>query len=291
MTAGLLTTAERSEAASRIGMDAATVRRLLVHEAQVHALPGRRLRDLGDAVLLHDETDPDPFWNRLEAIDWPDDATAFDRHLDAAIVLFSTLGRRPHIWPSAAYDRPPDTVARLLASGFEDVGAGELMALVDRRAAVAAAEERAATGVTLDRLRLPQGDLAALAGSITDVLVDAFDVEPARAPGLRAETQSALGQAVVTHFLVRIGGEPVAVARSATFEGCTYLSSIGTRTWARGRGLGRLVTSHAVVDAIDAGSDWIHLGVFSENLGARRLYERLGFATIGGAVPDLLLIR
>ncbi|MEA2653858.1 MAG: hypothetical protein QOI37_1085, partial [Chloroflexota bacterium] len=34
-------------------IDPATMRRLLLHEARVHAMPGRVLRDLGDAILLH----------------------------------------------------------------------------------------------------------------------------------------------------------------------------------------------------------------------------------------------
>jgi hypothetical protein len=42
-------------------IDAATVRRLLRHEAEVHAIPGRTLRDLGDALLLHDPLEPEPF--------------------------------------------------------------------------------------------------------------------------------------------------------------------------------------------------------------------------------------
>ena len=47
----------------------------------------------------------------------------------------------------------------------------------------------------------------------------------------------------------------------------SYLSSIGTATWARGRGLGELVTMTATADAIAAGSEWIYLGVFADNDG------------------------
>ena len=59
---------------------------------------------------------------------------------------------------------------------------------------------------------------------------------------------------------------------------------------ARGLGLGRLVTATAMVDAIDAGSSLIHLGVFSDNTPARRLYEGLGFMMSGDPGPDMLLI-
>ena len=61
--------------------DAATSRRLLLHEAAVHAVPGRQLDDLGDGLLLLDPVDPEPFWNRLEALRWPTDPDAFDRRL------------------------------------------------------------------------------------------------------------------------------------------------------------------------------------------------------------------
>ncbi|HEX7222043.1 MAG TPA: GNAT family N-acetyltransferase, partial [Candidatus Limnocylindrales bacterium] len=59
----------------------------------------------------------------------------------------------------------------------------------------------------------------------------------------------------------------------------------------RGQGLGRLVTVSAVREALATGSDWTYLGVFSDNAVARRLYENLGFAAIGGPSPDLLLRR
>ena len=59
---------------------------------------------------------------------------------------------------------------------------------------------------------------------------------------------------------------------------------------ARGRGLGRLVTADATVDAFEAGSDLAHLGVFADNRVAMRLYERLGFRPSGRAGPDMMLL-
>jgi ribosomal protein S18 acetylase RimI-like enzyme len=57
----------------------------------------------------------------------------------------------------------------------------------------------------------------------------------------------------------------------------------------QGLGLGRLATAVATADAIAAGSRWTYLGVFDENVVARRLYEGLGFVVMGGPSPDLLL--
>ena len=103
-------------------VDATLVRRLLRHEAEVHAIPGRELRDLGDAILLHDPVEVEPFWNRVEAIRWPDDPIAFDRRLAEMGVLFASIGRQPHFWTLPPHDEPADLIARLFANGFEDVG-------------------------------------------------------------------------------------------------------------------------------------------------------------------------
>ena len=65
---------------------------------------------------------------------------------------------------------------------------------------------------------------------------------PERRAGIEAETAASLGHPWFTHYLVRADGRPAAVARRATFDGLSYLSSIGTAGWARGRGLGSLVT-------------------------------------------------
>ena len=267
------------------------MRRLLVHEARVHAVPGRELRDLGDSILLHDPNDPEPFWNRLEAVAWPSAADAFDRRLAEIGVLFATLGRQPHIWASPSHDAPPDLAARLVANGFEDVGPGLLMVSQDDSAARDTLERPLAPATTMERLAAIRGRAAVdIAEAVVSVLLDAFGVDEARTPGIRGETIASLGDRRFTHYLVRKHGEPVAVARRATFDGVSYLSSIGTVERARGRGLGGLVTAAALVDGIAAGSEWVHLGVFSENVSAFRLYERLGFVPSGEPGPDMVLI-
>jgi GNAT superfamily N-acetyltransferase len=272
-------------------IDAATLRRLLRHEAEVHAIPGRELRDLGDSLLLYDPVDPEPFWNRLEGVCWPTEAEAFDRRLGEVGILFATIGRQPHIWLAPPHDEPADLAARLLANGFEDMGKGLLMitrADEPARGVIATPLER---GTTLERLSGIEGPAAeALAEAIVLVLFDAFGVGEARRPGIVTETMASLADPRFVHYLVRRGGEPVAVARRATFDGLSYLSSIGTVERARGRGYGRLVTSQAVVDALEARSEWVHLGVFADNPPAIALYERLGFVMSGEPGPDMVLV-
>jgi ribosomal protein S18 acetylase RimI-like enzyme len=273
-------------------IDAPTVRRLLRHEAEVHAIPGRTLRDLGDALLLHDPAETEPFWNRAEAILWPAGPAAFDRRLAEVAVVFASIGRQPHVWTAPPHDEPADLVARLKANGFEDVGDGLLMVANDAARARDALGRRPLDGsLILQRLAGLSGAAARdAAGSIMDVLLEAFHVGPDRGPGIVSETIASLADPRFMHYLVRRDGTPVAVARRATFDGISYLSSIGTVLAARGHGLGRFVTAASVVDAVDAGSDWIHLGVFSDNVPARRLYESLGFVMSGDPGPDMLLI-
>lgn len=226
-------------------IDAATVRRLLRHEAEVHAIPGRTLRDLGDALLLHDPEETEPFWNRAEAILWPTDPASFDRRLAEVAVVFASIGRQPHVWTAPPHDEPADLVARLKANGFEDVGDGLLMVANDAARARDALARRPLDGsLTLQRLAGLSGAAARdAARSIMDVLLEAFHVGADRGPGIVSETTASLADPRFMHYLVRRDGTPVAVARRATFDGISYLSSIGTVLAARGHGLGRFVTA------------------------------------------------
>jgi hypothetical protein len=271
-------------------VDADTMWRLLMHEARVHAIPGRELRDMGDAILLHDPVDPELFWNRLEGLRWPVGSEAFDRRLTEMLVLFASLGRRPHIWAAPVHDSPPDLVDRLVANGFRDVGAGEVMVLADGATSTGAEPLSLPSDVTVERLAGMTGEAAESgARDVVGVLLDAFEVEPGRRAGIEAETVTSLGHPWLTHYLLRVGGLPAAAARRATFDGASYLSSIGTAGWARGRGFGGLVTRVAAADGAVAG-EWTYLGVFSENTQAIAVYQRVGFERVGMSCPDLVLL-
>ena len=277
---------------ARPRIDAAVVRRLLRHEAEVHAIPGRTLRDLGDSILLHDPVELEPFWNRIEAIQWPADATGFDRRLAEIGVLFASIGRQPHFWTLPPYDEPPDLISRLIVNGFEDVGDGLVLASADVEPARAALRRSALPDdAVMERFRgIVGADASHAADSIVAVLMAAFAVGPERHPGVVAETLASLADPRFMHYLVRRDGIPVAVARRATFDGISYLSSIGAVDAARGLGFGRLVTASAMVDGFDEGNEWVHLGVYADNIPARRLYESLGLAMAGEPGPDMILI-
>ena len=237
----------RGPADPTLGVDRLEMRALLLHEARVHAVPGRELRELDDGLLLYDPRDPDPFWNRFEGARWPSAPAAFDRRLDELLVQFATMDRRPHVWASPAHDEPADLAERLLRAGFEDVGAGLLMLLVDPDVPariVADATGRAGGEIELERWSAVSGrEAAAAAAEIVDVLLDAFGVEEARSGPIRMETVASLAHPWFSHYLVRWRGTPAAVCRRATFDGLTYLSSVGTAPAARGRGFAGLVSA------------------------------------------------
>jgi ribosomal protein S18 acetylase RimI-like enzyme len=271
-----------------IVLDDETVRALERHETYAHALPSREVRDQGDALVLLDPRDADPFFNRMVSLRWPSEPAAFDRRLAEAIAFFGLQLRTPHVWPSPGHSSPPDLIERLLGNGFRDVGGGHLMVL-DRPGDVSPVQPAELdAGVTLSAI-----GRAADAGpddldDIAAVLAEGFGAVPERATELAADLRLTLDDQRITLALARVAGEAAAVAKATTFDGFTYLSSIATLPAFRGHGLGALVTRHVIACGGGRASRYAYLGVFSGNASALRLYERLGFASIGEA-PDLLL--
>jgi GNAT superfamily N-acetyltransferase len=292
-------------------LDPDLARRLVLHEARAQQTPTRELRDLGDGWLFHDPGDAEPFWNRLIAPTWPSEQVLFQRRLDEVVTLFATLGRLPHVRPLPTGGTPEDLASRLALAGFETMGADRRMVLVhhgDGEALVAsltARVERAFGGgseVGVSRRETGReggpgadgyawGDRRRWAVDASLVLADAFGVDTERRVSLENDVLACISRAGCTVLIVSVDGVPAAIARRATTPDGTYLSSIGTRPAFRGRGLGALATALAMRDALAAGSPIIHLAVEADNDVALRLYERLGFATVGDAAPDLLLLR
>lgn len=56
-----------------------------------------------------------------------------------------------------------------------------------------------------------------------------------------------------------------------------HLHGLGVRPAARRRGLGASLTAAATAAGLRAGAPWVSLGMYADNHGARRLYERLGY--------------
>jgi len=268
-------------------IDAAAMLALERHETDSHAIPSREVRDLGDALVLYDARDPDPFWNRMARVRWPSDPAAFDRRLTEAMALFVVLGRRPHVWPSPVHAEPADLAERLASNGFRDVGGGHLMVLSDPESCGPVGPGDAGPGVTLQAVRRAADAAPADPDEMAGVLAESFGALPVRAAELAADLRLTLDDPRVVLAIARVDGEPASVAKATSFDGHTYISSVGTRPQFRGRGLAALVTRHVLSAASAGDARTVYLGVFSGNRPALRVYERLGFASIGES-PDLL---
>jgi ribosomal protein S18 acetylase RimI-like enzyme len=269
-------------------IDDVTLRALERHETQAHAIPRREMRDLGDAYVLYDPRDADPFWNRMVSVRWPSEPGAFDARLAEAFAMFGVLERVPHVWPSPLHTAPADLVDRLHAAGFKDGGAGHVMVLPDPgRASGSDPGAAGVEGATLVTIRTPADATDADLVDVGLVLAESFGAPAGRAAELASDLRLTLDDERILLVLARVDGEPAAVAKATTFDGFTYLSSIGTREGYRGRGLARLVTRRALaLGARD--SRLAYLGVWTENEAALRVYHDLGFASLGVS-PDLLL--
>jgi ribosomal protein S18 acetylase RimI-like enzyme len=271
-----------------LGLSAEKLRFLEAHQARAVAIPGRGWRDLGDSVMLYSASERDPFFNRLVAVRWPSEPEAFDARLDEACRLFDSLGRWPHVWVIPGLSEPDDLTARLAARGFVDQGGGYDMVLVGEPAVSMPVE--LPPGTVVQRWnRSAKEQIPGRAEALATVMADAFDIPGFRRSNLVREISLALDQPDFHAYLMTADGEPVATGQRFTFDGASYLSSIGTRRAWQGRGLAREITRQLAADSLAEGVDIVYLGVYADNARAIGLYERLGFARLGGKSADMLL--
>jgi Acetyltransferases len=270
------------------GLSQETLRSLEIHSARAVAIPGRGWRDLGDAVLLFSAGEKEPFFNRLTAVRWPEDARAFDARLRYTGELFAALGRKPYVWAIPGLSTPRDLTARLAANGFVNQGGGFDMVLV--REPEGRLEMPLPSGAALERWNCPSPqDRPDVARALARVIGESFHIPESRHPNLVAEVALTLQQPSFHAYLLRIDGEPVATGERYSFDGASYLSSIGTRPGWRGHGFGSLITQALARDSVASGFDLVYLGVYADNIRAIRLYERLGFAALGSCSAEMLL--
>jgi ribosomal protein S18 acetylase RimI-like enzyme len=272
------------------GLTQEELRFLEIHSARAVAIPGRSWRDLGDATMLFSGIEKEPFLNRLTAVRWPEDPRAFDARLARAIELFAALDRKPYFWVIPGLSTPSDLVRRLAANGFVDQGGGyDMILLRDPRTV---RDGPLPPGAVLERWHdPPEADRLRLARDLALVIGESFRIPEERRANLAAEIGLTLEQDRFHACLVRVGGEPVATGERYTFDGASYISSIGTRPGWRGRGFAREITLALARDSLADGADLVYLGVYPENTPAIRLYDRLGFGMLGPRSSDMLLER
>jgi ribosomal protein S18 acetylase RimI-like enzyme len=270
-----------------LGLDPTQLRFLEAHQARAVAIPGRGWRDLGDAVLLFSAAESEPFFNRLVAVRWPSEPRAFDARLREACELFEALQRKPYLWLIPGLSEPDDVVARLAANGFADQGGGYDMVLV--REPDSAGDAPLPDGAVMDRWnRSTAGEIPPRAEVLATLIGDCFAVPPARHANLVREISLTLTRPDFHAYVVSVDGRAVATGQRYTFDGASYLSSIGTlRDW-RGLGLASRITNTMAADSLAGGADLVYLGVYADNTPAIRLYRQLGFALLGGRSADML---
>jgi ribosomal protein S18 acetylase RimI-like enzyme len=192
------------------------------------------------------------------------------------------------VWAIPDLSTPRDLTARLAANGFVNQGGGYDMILV--REPEGPPDMPLPRGAVLERWNCPSAeDRPRLALALARVIGESFHVPESRHSSLVAEIALTLQQPSFHAYLLRIDGEPVATGERYSFDGASYLSSIGTRPAWRSRGFGSLITQALARDSMAGGFDLIYLGVYADNRRAIRLYERLGFATLGSRSAEMLL--
>jgi ribosomal protein S18 acetylase RimI-like enzyme len=98
------------------------------------------------------------------------------------------------------------------------------------------------------------------------------DADPAR-PG---ERWWGIGEG--EHLVGVIGATPRAGRTGG--RGSFHLHGLGVRPGERSRGLGAGLTAAALRALLGSGADWVSLGMWDDNDGARRIYHRLGLRTV-----------
>lgn len=146
-----------------------------------------------------------------------------------------------------------------------------------RRAGPADAETLSALGAltfreTFAHLYAPQ--------DLEDFLADAYGLERTRAD---------LADPAKASWLVEVGGEPIGYALAGPCSlphddvtpACGELKRIYFRKSSQGGGLGGKLFAEVMAWLLADGPRDIWIGVWSENFGAQRFYERQGYAKVG----------
>lgn len=104
-----------------------------------------------------------------------------------------------------------------------------------------------------------------------------FGADPSRAEARRRELAKALEGGRLRAFVVRLRGEPIAVARLSQGQGVAGIHGLGVaREW-RGQGYGTLLTTVATRAGMATGNRIVWLSVDETNEVALHVYRKLGF--------------
>jgi ribosomal protein S18 acetylase RimI-like enzyme len=186
--------------------------------------------------------------------------------LEHAAAAMRAAGAWPSLLVADMLDRPVGLADRLEASGWRRVHAETVM-WVARASVVPHLDP----GLRIEAVRPGRvADHEALERHI-------FGFPEPWAAERRESLARALRSGRLRAYLVRLGDEPVAVARLSQGDGVAGLSGVGVLEPYRGRGIGTLITTVATRAGLATGNRIVWLSVADGNAEARRLYEALGF--------------
>lgn len=205
-----------------------------------------------------------PAFNYLAAVRWP--AEGWQAYLAVAEQRFHELGEWPSVMVAEGLTSPAGLADQLELLGYVPMERETI--LWTRRAAVvphldpslrveAVTRRTVAVHEQLERQVFELSETAA--DDRAELIARAIDAGRLRA------------------FLVRLEGEPVAVARLTARDGIAALYGVGVAEGHRGAGLGRLVTTIATRAGLATGNRLVWLSVDEANLAARTLYGTLDF--------------
>jgi ribosomal-protein-alanine N-acetyltransferase len=100
-------------------------------------------------------------------------------------------------------------------------------------------------------------------------------------PWARESFELALQQPTVRGWVGWLGGQPAGYVLGSLVAGHLLVANLAVDVWARRRGIGRRLLTHALEDASRRGAQWAYLDVRPSNEVAIRLYRDLGFRTVG----------
>jgi len=104
-----------------------------------------------------------------------------------------------------------------------------------------------------------------------------FGLPEEMAEARRQALATALGSGSLRAYVVRLDGEPVAVARLSQGEGVAGIYALGVREPFRGQGYGTLLTTIATRAGMAVGNRLVWLSVEDGNDTARHVYQKLHF--------------
>ena len=186
--------------------------------------------------------------------------------LDRLAAKMRSAGEWPSLLVADRLDRPLGLAGQLPSAGWSAAGRETVM-WVGHASIVPHLD----ASLRIEAVR--PGDVAdheALEGRV-------FRLPKKEAADRRQRLSAALERGGLRAYVVRVGGEPVAVARLSQGDGVSGLYGIGVSDAWRRKGMGTLITTVATRAGLVTGNRLVWLSVEDGNDGARAMYEKLGF--------------